>query len=79
LIELIAQLTEYHGCIVWDTTKPNGQPRRCLNTDRARRLFGFNARTDFREGLRRTIAWFLSVREADSVRIGAIGSSGSFI
>jgi GDP-L-fucose synthase len=75
LIELIAQLTEYHGCIVWDTTKPNGQPRRCLDTDRARRLFGFSAKTDFREGLRRTIAWFLSLREAGSVRIEAIGSS----
>jgi GDP-L-fucose synthase len=75
LIELIAQLTEYHGCIVWDTTKPNGQPRRCLDTDRARRLFGFSAKTDFREGLRRTIAWFLSLRKAGSVRIEAIGSS----
>jgi GDP-L-fucose synthase len=79
LIELIAQLTEYHGCIVWDTTKPNGQPRRCLDTDRARRLFGFSAKTDFREGLRQTIAWFLSLRKAGSGRMEAIGSSTPFI
>jgi GDP-L-fucose synthase len=60
LIHLIAELTGYRGRIVWDTTKPNGQPRRCLNTDRARELFGFTSRTDFREGLQRTIDWYLS-------------------
>jgi GDP-L-fucose synthase len=60
LVKLIVELTEYRGQIVWDTTKPNGQPRRCLDTDRARKLFGFSAETDFREGLRRTIEWYLS-------------------
>ena len=62
LVNLIAELTEYHGRIVWDTTKPNGQPRRRLNTDRARELFGFTAETDFREGLSRTIEWYLSAK-----------------
>lgn len=46
------------GGIVWDTTKPNGQPRRCLDTTRAWKRLGFRAKTDFREGLRRTIDWY---------------------
>jgi GDP-L-fucose synthase len=62
LIKLIAELSGYKGRIVWDTTKPNGQPRRCLNTDRAREEFRFTAKTDFREGLRRTVEWYLSGR-----------------
>ena len=62
LIELIADLTGYSGRIVWDASKPNGQPRRRLNVDRAEKLFGFTAKTDFREGLRRTIEWYLSGR-----------------
>jgi GDP-L-fucose synthase len=62
LVKLIAELTEYRGDIVWDTTKPNGQPRRCLDTTRARELFGFSAQTEFREGLRRTVAWYLAER-----------------
>src|SRR5262249_37640274 len=53
LVELIAELTRYRGRIVWDYTKPNGQPRRCLDTHRAKELFGFSAKTEFREGLRR--------------------------
>ncbi len=55
LVELIAELTGFHGRVVWDTTKPNGQPRRCLDTSRAMKLFGFCAKTDLREGLMRTI------------------------
>jgi GDP-L-fucose synthase len=62
LITVIAELTEYHGRIVWDITKPNGQPRRCLDTERATREFGFTAKTDFRERLRRTIEWYVSYR-----------------
>jgi GDP-L-fucose synthase len=62
LVELIAELTGYRGRIVWDTSKPNGQPRRCLNTDRAKELFGFTASTPFRDGLRRTIEWYLAAR-----------------
>lgn len=60
--ELIAALTGFRGRIRWDTTKPNGQPRRCLDTSRAWELFGFRAKTDFREGLRRTIEWYEKVR-----------------
>jgi GDP-L-fucose synthase len=58
LAELIAELTGFSGEIVWDTSMPNGQPRRKLDTSRAEELFGFRARTSFREGLERTIAWY---------------------
>ncbi len=58
LAELIAELTGYDGELVWDTSKPNGQPRRRLDTSRAERLFGFRARTSLREGLERTVAWY---------------------
>ncbi len=55
---LIAKLTGFEGEIVWDTTKPNGQPRRGLDTSRAKEFFGFEAEMPFEEGLRRTIDWF---------------------
>lgn len=55
LVELIAELVGFHGRIVWDTTKPNGQPRRMLDISRAWNLFGFRAKIDFRDGLLRTI------------------------
>jgi len=58
LAGLISQLTGFNGRIVWDTSKPNGQPRRGLDTSRARDLFGFTARTSFEDGLRETIAWY---------------------
>ena len=58
LATLIADLTGFTGEIVWDTTKPDGQPRRCLDVSRAEREFGFRAKVDFREGLKRTIAWY---------------------
>jgi GDP-L-fucose synthase len=58
LAELIAELTGFEGEISWDTSQPNGQPRRSLDTSRARELFGFEARTPLREGLERTIAWY---------------------
>lgn len=64
LVELIAELTGFHGQITWDTTKPNGQPRRCLDVSRAEREFGFRARTGFREGLARTVAWYEARRRA---------------
>ena len=51
-------MTGFEGEIAWDTSKPNGQPRRLLDVSRAERLFGFRARTDFREGLERTVAWY---------------------
>jgi len=58
LAYLIAELTHFQGEIVWDTTKPDGQPRRCLDTTRAEQEFGFKAKTDLREGLIKTIAWY---------------------
>jgi GDP-L-fucose synthase len=58
LVELIARLTGFQGRIVWDDTKPDGQPRRCLDTTRAAREFGFRAKMEFEEGLGRTIEWF---------------------
>jgi GDP-L-fucose synthase len=60
LTETIAELCGFRGDIVWDTSQPNGQPRRRLDTSRAKALFGFTARTDFRAGLRRTIEWYQS-------------------
>ena len=60
LAELLAELTGFEGDIVWDTTKPNGQPRRQLDVSRAEELFGFRATTRLREGLERTIAWYRS-------------------
>jgi len=60
LVDLIAGLTGYQGEIRWDTTKPDGQPRRMLDTSRARRLFGFEARIPLEEGLRRTIEWWMT-------------------
>jgi GDP-L-fucose synthase len=58
LAELIADVTGFEGEIRWDTSMPNGQPRRSLDTTRARELFGFEARTPLREGLERTVAWY---------------------
>ena len=58
LVPLIAKLTGFHGEIVWDSTKPDGQPRRMLDTSRAEKFFGFKAKTGFEEGLRETIAWY---------------------
>ncbi len=58
LVQMIADLTGFHGRIAWDKSKPNGQPRRCLDTSRALQLFGFRAQTDFREVLRKTIQWY---------------------
>jgi GDP-L-fucose synthase len=58
LAELISRLTGFNGRIVWDTSKPNGQPRRGLDTSRARELFGFTAQTGFEDGLRQTITWY---------------------
>jgi GDP-L-fucose synthase len=63
LTRLIAELTGFRGELRWDPTKPNGQPRRSLDTSRAERAFGFRARTSFEEGLRRTIAWYERERQ----------------
>ena len=58
LAETIAELTGFAGETVWDTSMPNGQPRRSLDASRAKALFGFEARTPLRDGLERTIAWY---------------------
>ena len=58
LVELIARLMNYTGKIVWDATKPDGQPRRMLDTSRAEREFGFKSTTTFEDGLRKTIDWY---------------------
>jgi GDP-L-fucose synthase len=63
LVEKIAHLTGFEGDLVWDTSKPNGQPRRALDTSRAKEKFGFEARTDFDEGLINTIRWFQEHRD----------------
>lgn len=62
LVEMIARLTGFQGKITWDASKPNGQPRRCLNTQRAYEYFGFKAEQDFESGLRETIRWYLERR-----------------
>jgi GDP-L-fucose synthase len=62
LIDKMAKLLEYNGKIIWDTSKPNGQPRRLLDVSRAREKFGFAAEIPFDEGLRRTIDWYLAKR-----------------
>ena len=58
LVELICQLMEFQGEIIWETHQPNGQPRRCLDTQRAKAEFGFTAQVEFKEGLRNTIDWY---------------------
>jgi GDP-L-fucose synthase len=63
LLEKIARMTGFEGEIVWDTSKPNGQPRRKLDTSRAEAWFGFKAATDFETGLQRTINWYVQNRK----------------
>ncbi|MFA5783632.1 MAG: GDP-L-fucose synthase [Phycisphaerae bacterium] len=63
LIEKIALLTGFKGEIRWDASKPDGQPRRCLDTSKAKKLFGFEAKTSFDEGLKATIEWYRQTRD----------------
>lgn len=58
LISLICELMEFKGEIVWETNQPNGQPRRCLDTERAKQAFGFVAEMEFKQGLKNTIDWY---------------------
>lgn len=64
LAELICELGRFQGTISWDASKPDGQPRRCLDTTRAKASFGFEAATSFRDGLLETIAWFEEHQDA---------------
>ena len=63
LVELIAELTDFNGEVSWDTSKPNGQPRRKLDTSKAKDYFGFESETELEEGLRRTIEWYGNNRD----------------
>ncbi len=58
LVELVARLTGFKGRIIWDKSNPDGQPRRMLDTSKAEEEFGFKAKTDFKEGLKKTIEWY---------------------
>jgi GDP-L-fucose synthase len=72
LVALIQELTEYSGEIRWDTTKPDGQPKRSLDVSRAKREFGFEAQMPFREGLKNTIEWY----EAHRAETGMLHRTG---
>jgi GDP-L-fucose synthase len=74
LAETVCDLCAFRGEIRWDATKPDGQPRRCLSTERARREFGFAASTSFRDGLAETIAWWEKHRRAPEESGGCRGA-----
>jgi GDP-L-fucose synthase len=63
LAEMVCRMTGFQGKLVWDTTKPNGQPRRGLDVSRAKATFGWSAQVPFEEGMRRTIEWFKQNRD----------------
>jgi GDP-L-fucose synthase len=67
LAELIVRLTKFKGKIIWDKTKPDGQPRRCLDTTRARKEFGFDSKVSFETGLKKTIAWYKLTKQNSSL------------
>lgn len=69
LAALVATLTNFRGRVKWDTARPNGQPRRCLDVSRARKQFGFSAKVPLREGLEKTIAWYRAHRKQAEVAI----------
>jgi GDP-L-fucose synthase len=58
LVELICELMDFTGEIIWQTDQPNGQPRRCLDTTKAKEAFGFTAQVELRQGLKNTIEWY---------------------
>ena len=62
LVEQVVELTGFKGEIRWDSSRPDGQPRRCLDVSRAKELFGFEAKMDFDEGLKATIEWYRQTR-----------------
>ena len=64
LTELVAKTAGFTGNIVWDSSKPDGQPRRCLDVSRAKAMLGFTAKTTLEDGLAETIAWFESHLDA---------------
>ena len=68
LVGLICEAFDFRGEIRWDTTKPNGQPRRSLDVSRAEREFGFRASTDFAAGLKSTVDWWIATQREAPVR-----------
>jgi len=68
LVTIIARRVGFEGKIIWDSTKPDGQPRRCLDTTRAEREFGFKAGTSLPDGLRKTIAWYVANKVTADMR-----------
>jgi GDP-L-fucose synthase len=68
LAELVAELSGFGGRLVFDRTKPDGQPRRSLDVTRARNSFGFSATTDFRTGLKRTVEWYKAERARQAAK-----------
>jgi len=66
LVDLICELCGFSGEVQWDATKPDGQPRRCLDTSRAREILKFEADTDFRQGLKQTIDWYRAQRQEET-------------
>ncbi len=71
LVDTIVRLAGFTGRITWDASKPDGQPRRCLDTSRAKALLGWESTMPFEDGLRRTIAWYRAEREAERAGVGA--------
>ena len=78
LLHLIACLTGFEGEIAWDTSRPDGQPRRCLDTSKAEKLFGFRARTLFEEGLEKTIVWYLRTTDDTDSAVPAVSSADTW-
>ncbi|HYB61378.1 MAG TPA: hypothetical protein VEH50_07855 [Methylomirabilota bacterium] len=70
-MSLVKELVGYRGEIEWDGSKPDGQPRRCLDTSRALQEFGWQARTLFRKGLERTVEWFLESQRRTPVGVAS--------
>jgi len=77
LVELVATEVGFSGQLRWDTTKPNGQPRRCVDASRARKLFGFEAKHRLRDGIPKTVAWYLAHRAQRTGTGGAAPPSGA--
>jgi GDP-L-fucose synthase len=72
LAQLIATEIGFAGEIVWDSSKPDGQPRRALDTTRAEQWFGFRAQVEFREGLRQTIDWYRTNQESRAREVSGV-------
>lgn len=69
LVHLIMKLTGFKGRVIWDSIKPDGQPRRMLDTSKAEREFGFKAKTSFEEGLKKTIDWYITTHKLQSIKL----------